>query len=52
MLLVLAAFPAAVEAWHGWVRPAHIQAIQYLPRDIDDLSASRRRSPPGYPSQP
>lgn len=44
MLLALAAFPVAVDAWNGWIRPAHVQSIQYLPRDINDLSASRRRN--------
>ena len=46
-LLALAAFPAALDAWDSWVRHASIQSIHYVPRDINELSASRRRLPHG-----
>jgi hypothetical protein len=48
LLLALAAVPAAFDAASRWVshRRASVQAIDYLSRDINELSASRRRSPP------
>jgi hypothetical protein len=47
LLLMLAAIPAAIDAANGWMARRHtsVQAIDYLARDIDDLSASRRRAP-------
>jgi len=47
LLLMLAAIPAAIDAANGWMARRHtsVQAIDYLARDIDDLSASRRRTP-------
>jgi hypothetical protein len=47
LLLMLAAIPAGIDAANGWMarRHASVQAIDYLARDIDDLSASRRRAP-------
>jgi hypothetical protein len=47
LLLMLAAIPAAIDAANGWMARRHtsVQAIDYLARDIDDLSASRRRVP-------
>jgi hypothetical protein len=45
LLLGLAAFPAAVTAVGGWVahRSEHVRSIDYLPREINEISASRRR---------
>jgi hypothetical protein len=47
LLLMLAAIPAAIDAASGWMARRHtsVQAIDYLARDIDELSASRRRAP-------
>jgi hypothetical protein len=45
LLLALAGLPVAVHEWDGWVRPHSIEAIHYIPRDMDELSASRRRNP-------
>ena len=47
LLLMLAAIPAGIDAANGWMARRHtsVQAIDYLARDIDDLSASRRRAP-------
>jgi hypothetical protein len=47
LLLALAAIPVAIEAASGWLVPrrASVQSIDYLGRDIHDLSASRRRTP-------
>jgi len=47
LLLMLAAIPAAIDAANGWMARRHtsVQAIDYLARDIDELSASRRRAP-------
>ena len=45
LLFGLAAFPAAIDTVGAWVthRSEHVQAIDYLPREIDEMSASRRR---------
>jgi hypothetical protein len=47
LLFMLAAIPAAIDAASGWLARRHtsVQAIDYLARDIDELSASRRRAP-------
>jgi len=47
LLLMLAAIPVAIDAANGWMARRHtsVQAIDYLSRDIDELSASRRRAP-------
>jgi len=47
LLLLLAAAPAAIDAATGWIahRRASVQTIDYLSRDIDELSASRRLVP-------
>ncbi len=50
LLLALAAVPAAFDAASRWIshRGASVQAIDYLSRDVNELSASRRRSPPQH----
>ncbi len=45
LLLTLAGLPVAVHGWHGWTGHANIEEIHYVPRDVDETSASRRRSP-------
>jgi len=47
LLLTLASIPVAIDAASGWMAHRHpsVQAIDYLSRDIDELSASRRRAP-------
>ena len=47
LLLLLAAAPAVIDAATGWIahRRASVQTIDYLSRDIDELSASRRLVP-------
>jgi hypothetical protein len=44
LLLGLAAFPATVESVNAWLahRSEGVQSINYLSRDIHELSASRR----------
>ena len=47
LLLLLAAAPAVIDAATDWIvhRRASVQTIDYLSRDIDELSASRRLVP-------
>ena len=47
LLLLLAAAPAAIDVATGWIahRRASVQTIDYLSRDIDEMSASRRLVP-------
>jgi hypothetical protein len=54
LLLMLAAIPAAIDAASGWMarRHASVQTIDYLARDIDELSASRRRAPRKFSPDP
>jgi hypothetical protein len=46
LLLSLAALPATVETVSAWFsrRPESVQSINYLSREIHELSASRRRA--------
>jgi hypothetical protein len=46
LLLGLAAFPTVVGTVSGWIahRSEHVRSIDYLPREIDEISASRRRA--------
>ena len=46
LLLGLAAFPATVETVSAWMtrRSDSVQSINYLSREIHELSASRRRA--------
>lgn len=46
LLLGLAAFPATVETMSAWLtrRSDSVQSINYLSREIHELSASRRRA--------
>ena len=45
LLLGLAAFPATVGTVSAWIvhKSEHVQSIDYLPREINEMSASRRR---------
>jgi hypothetical protein len=45
LLLALAGLPTAIDAVAGWVahRSASVESINYIARDVNELSASRRR---------
>ena len=44
LLLALGALPTAIDAVGGWIghRSGDVESINYIARDVNDLSASRR----------
>jgi hypothetical protein len=54
LLLALAAIPTAINVASGWIahRRASVESIDYLSRDVHELSASRRRAPRKHNADP
>jgi len=55
LILALAALPTAIDAVGGWIdhRSASVESINYIARDVNELSASRhhRHDHDGQPAQ-